>query len=93
MLERSTMFVFAFLINVFTLIVLIAKQYYRKLSLCIIFLFYWIVDTASPLLYQAIAHRMMPFHMAILLGFFPAIIITLSIKFNKSKFEQIKTPE
>jgi len=87
------MFAFAFLINVFTLIIFISKRYYNTISLWIIFIFYWILDTAAPLLYQAIAHRMMPFHMALFMGFFPALIIILSIKFNTSKFEQIKTSE
>jgi hypothetical protein len=89
-LKSQMMFVFAFFINTFSLIVLIAKQYYDRFSLWILFLVFWLIDTAAPLLYQAIAHRMMPFHMALLMGFFPALIITLSIKFNVSKFEQIK---
>ena len=88
-LKSQMIFVFAFLINTFSLIIVIAKQYYNKISPWIMFLIFWIIDTASPLLYQAITHRMMPFYMALIMGFFPALIITLSIKFNTSKFEQI----
>jgi hypothetical protein len=89
-LKGQLMFVFAFLINVFALFIIITKHYHKKIPSWTIFVLFWILDTTSLLLYQACMHHMMPVHMALIMGFFPSLIITLSIKFNSSKFEQVK---
>lgn len=88
-LKSQLMFVFAFIMNVLAVFFLIVKSYYSKYSLWVLFLIFWFIDVFSPLLYQFLINRMMPLHMAILMGLFPALIITISIKFNRTKFEQL----
>jgi hypothetical protein len=46
---------------------------------------FWIVDTAVILIYQAIFLSPMPLLLALLAGFFPALVITISMKFGYKK--------
>ena len=83
------MFVVAFVANVIT--VFFAARLYRqgRVSLLPLFLMFWALDTIVPLLYQVIVlNAPSPLHLAGLLGFFPALVITLTtcLTYGKPEF-------
>ncbi len=81
-LRTQMMFVVAFVVNI-VLIFLAAKKWVRgEIALWHVFLFFWIVDTAVILLYQLIFLSPMPLLLALLVGFFPASIIAISMHFG-----------
>lgn len=80
------LFVFAFVINVISVLIISSKRYFGKISFWKLFVIFWILDTASPLIYQSIFLRMMPIHLALILGFFPAVIIIFSYKMNYKNY-------
>ena len=45
----------------------------------------WLVDSLVPLVYQSVVMSPPPLHMALLLGFFPALIITSTIFFSHNR--------
>jgi hypothetical protein len=80
------LFVFAFVINVISILIISSKSCFGKISFWKLFVIFWILDTVSPLLYQFIFLRMMPIHLALILGFFPAVIIVFSYKMNYKNY-------
>lgn len=79
--------IFSFFMNLVALLVVTGKRYFNKLSLPKIFVLFWIIDTLSPLIYQAIFSYTMPIHLALFMGFFPAMIITVSFKMNEKNYK------
>ncbi len=80
--RTQMMFVVAFVMNT-VLIFFIARKWVRsEIALGYIFLLFWGVDTAVILLYQFIFLSPMPLLLAFLVGFFPAIIITGSMRLS-----------
>jgi hypothetical protein len=82
-IKSQLMFVFAFLVNIISIWALSRLWLKDKLDLTKLFFIFWFIDTSVPLIYQAIVSYMMPLHLALLLGFFPAVIIVLSLYFNR----------
>jgi len=78
--KTQMMFVVAFVFNVI-LILLISKRWIsHKIALWQIFLLFWLVDTIAPLAYQVIFLSPMPLLLAIFIGFFPALVITIGMR-------------
>ena len=77
---------FSFFINFVAILLITGKKYFKKLSLPKMFLLFWLIDTISPLFYQLIFSYMMPLHLALFMGFFPAIIILGSYKMNEKNY-------
>jgi len=57
----------------------------NRIALWGIFLLFWCIDAVVPWLYQTIVFGSSYIPTAILLGFFPALIITASMKINYQK--------
>lgn len=78
--KTQMMFVVAFVFNV-VLILLVSRRWMaHKIALWQVFLLFWLVDTVVPLGYQWIFLSPMPLPLAILIGFFPALVIAIGIR-------------
>jgi hypothetical protein len=74
------MFVAAFAANLVAVLVYARWWRPRRPPWWGVFLAFWALDTLVPWLYQAVfTHPSRP-HLALLLGFFPAVILTLSVR-------------
>jgi hypothetical protein len=74
------MFVVAFAANLVAVLAFARWWRPRRPPLWGVFLAFWALDTLVPWAYQAVfAHPSRP-HLALLLGFFPAVILTLSVR-------------
>lgn len=83
--KTQMMFVVAFVVNVF-LILLVSKRWIiHSIALWQIFLLFWLVDTIVPLVYQLIFMSPMPLPLAILIGFFPALVIAIGMRIGYRK--------
>lgn len=80
---------FSFFINLTIILFVTSKKYFSKISLLKLFLFFWTADTLSPLVYQLIFSYMMPLHLAVFMGFFPALIIAGSFKMNEKNYADL----
>jgi hypothetical protein len=76
------MFVVAFAVNVLCAFLLGRLWGAGRIRLWQIFALLWLVDSLVPLLYQSLLMSPPPLHMAALLGFFPALIITATLYFG-----------
>jgi hypothetical protein len=83
--KMQFMFVIAFLINTIIVFWLARRRQTNKIPLWGIFLLFWFIDVAVPWLYQTIVFGSSHIPTAILLGFFPAVIITASMKMSYRK--------
>ena len=63
-----------------------------KLNLYILFVAFWIIDTVIPIAYQYFFSRIMPIHLAMMMGFFPALIIAFSLRFNRKNMIELNLP-
>jgi len=88
-LRTQLMFIVAFIVNVISVFLLSKVWAKNKTNIYILFCFFWFVDTAILLLYQFIFSHMMPIHSALLMGVFPAIIITISFMGNNQKISKV----
>ncbi|MDH7475817.1 MAG: hypothetical protein QHJ74_17770, partial [Anaerolineae bacterium] len=80
--KTQMMFIMAFVVNMI-LILLVSKRWIaHKIALWQVFLLFWLVDTVVPLGYQLIFLSPMPLLLAILIGFFPALVIAVGIRFG-----------
>jgi hypothetical protein len=74
------MFVVAFVANLAALLAYARWWRPRRPPLSAVFLAFWALDTLVPWGYQAVfTHPSRP-HLALLLGFFPAVVLTLSVR-------------
>jgi len=90
-IKSQLMFVVAFVINVIAILLLSRLWLRNRINLYILFFIFWFIDTVVPLIYQLKFTHMMPLHLALILGFFPAVIIVLSFILNrKNMIEVIK---
>ncbi|MGE5376671.1 MAG: hypothetical protein ACM3XO_16565 [Bacteroidota bacterium] len=78
--KMQFMFVVAFLVNAITVFWLGRRWQTNRMPLWSIFLLFWCIDAAVPWLYQTIVFGSSDIPTVILLGFFPAAIITASMK-------------
>ncbi len=88
-IKSQLMFAVAFLINVISILLLSRIWLKNKINLYILFFVFWFIDTVVPLVYQLIFTHMMPLHLALLLGFFPAVIIVLSLFLNRKNMIEL----
>lgn len=52
----------------------------HKIAVWQVFLLFWLADTVVPLAYQLIFLSPMPLPLAVLIGFFPAVVIAIGIR-------------
>ena len=78
--KTQMMFVVAFFFNILLILLVSKKWIGRRIRLWQVFLFFWLVDTAVPLVYQWIFLAPMPLPFALLIGFFPALVITMGMR-------------
>ena len=74
------MFVVAFVLNVVLILLLSRFWTTHKITLWQVFLLFWVVDTVVPLGYQLIFLSPMPIPLAMLMGVFPALVITVGLR-------------
>lgn len=84
-LKTQMMFVVAFVVNVIVILLASKRWIAHKIALWQVFLFFWLVDTVVPLVYQLIFLSPMPLPLAILIGFFPALVITIGMRIGYKK--------
>jgi hypothetical protein len=88
-LKTQLMFVVAFVINAIAVFFIARQWVANKISIWLIFAIFLAIDTVVPMLYQLMVFGSpSPIHLALLLGFFPAVIITASVFFNYKKSAQ-----
>ncbi len=78
--KTQMMFVVAFIFNVILILLVSRRWMTHKIALWQVFLLFWLVDTVVPLGYQLIFLSPMPLPLAILIGFFPALVIAIGIR-------------
>ncbi len=78
--KTQMMFVVAFVFNVILILTVSRRWVACKITLWQIFLLFWFIDTIVPLVYQLIFTSPMPLLLATLIGFFPALVITISMR-------------
>ncbi len=80
--KMQFMFVIAFLVNIFVVFWVAHRWQANQIKLWMIFLIFWFIDALAPWLYQTIVFGGSSIPTAIMLGFFPALIIAASIRLN-----------
>ncbi len=80
--KMQFMFVIAFIVNLIAVFWIARKWQLNQIALWLIFAVFWLIDSLVPWLYQTIVFGSSSISMVFLLGLFPALIITLSIRFN-----------
>ena len=83
--KMQFMFIVAFIVNTVAVYWIARKWQTNQMKLWAIFLLFWFVDALVPWLYQTFVFGTSSIPTAIMLGFFPAVIITLSIRMNYGK--------
>jgi hypothetical protein len=83
--KMQFMFVVAFIVNAIAVFWIARKWQTNQMKLWAIFLLFWFVDALVPWLYQTFVFGTSSIPTALMLGFFPAVIITLSIRMNYRK--------
>jgi len=78
--KTQMMFVVAFVVNVILILSVSKRWIAHRIALWQVFLLFWLVDTVVPLVYQWIFLSPMPLPLAILIGFFPALVIAIGIR-------------
>jgi hypothetical protein len=76
------MFVIAFIVNTFAVFWIARKWQANQMTHWSVFLIFWLMDALVPWLYQTIVFGGSDIPGVFVLGFFPAIIIALSIRMN-----------
>ncbi len=80
--KMQFMFVVAFIVNVMAIFRVAHKWQAHQMTIWSIFLLFWLIDAIVPWLYQIIIFGSSFLPTVLLLGFFPAAIITISIRMN-----------
>ena len=83
--KMQFMFVVAFIVNAIAVFWIARKWQTNQMKLWAIFLLFWFVDALVPWLYQTFVFGASSIPTAAMLGFFPAVIITLSIRMSYRK--------
>jgi hypothetical protein len=79
------MFVVAFIVNAIAVFWIARRWQANQMSLWVIFLLFWFIDAFVPWLYQTFVFGSSFIPTIILLGFFPALIIAISVRLNYGK--------
>jgi len=80
--KMQFMFVIAFIVNVVVVFWLGRRQQTNQISFGMVFLLVWLVDALVPWLYQTLVFGSSFLPTVLMLGFFPAAIIAVSIHLN-----------
>jgi hypothetical protein len=80
--KMQFMFVVAFIVNVIAAFWMARKWQANQIKLGSLFLLFWFIDALVPWLYQTFVFGSSFIPTIILLGFFPALIITVSVRLN-----------
>lgn len=83
--KTQMMFVVAFVVNAVLILPVSKRWIAHRIAWWQVFLLFWLVDTVVPLVYQWIFLSPMPLPLAILIGFFPALVITIGIRIGYRK--------
>jgi hypothetical protein len=84
--KMQFMFVIAFIVNTIAVFWIARKWQANQIKIGIVFLLFWFIDALVPWLYQTIVFGESSIPGVLMLGFFPAVIIVLSIWMNYGKF-------
>lgn len=84
--KMQFMFVIAFIVNTIATFWIARKWQANQIKIGIVFLLFWFIDARVPWLYQTLVFGSSFIPTVILLGFFPAVIITLSVWMNYRSF-------
>jgi hypothetical protein len=84
-LKMQLMFVVAFIVNAIAVFWIARRWQANRMSLWAIFLLFWFIDAVVPWLYQTIVFGSSFIPTVLMLGFFPTVIITISIWMNFRK--------
>ncbi len=88
--KMQFMFVFAFTANTLIVFWIAPKWQIGQIKLWMLFLFFWLVDALVPWIYQTFVFGGSSILMVALLGFFPALIIAISIRLNYRKIATLE---
>lgn len=83
--KMQFMFVVAFIVNTIAVFWIARKWQANQAALWVVFLIFWLIDAIVPWLYQTIVFGESSIPGVLMLGFFPAAIITISIRMNYRK--------
>jgi hypothetical protein len=83
--KMQFMFVVAFVVNTISVFWLARKWRTNQLSTWTAFLLFWLIDALVSWLYQTIVFGSSYIPTVLMLGFFPAVIIAMSIRMNYRK--------
>ncbi len=83
--KMQFMFIVAFIVNTFAVFWIARRWLADQLKLWMVFLLFWLMDAFVPWLYLSIVFGSSFIPTNILLGFFPAVIIAISIRMNYGK--------
>lgn len=86
--KMQFMFVIALIVNVLTVFWIARKWQANQIQLWMLFLIFWIIDAIVPWLYQTIVFGGSYIPTAIMLGFFPAVIIAITVRLNYKRILQ-----
>jgi hypothetical protein len=84
--KMQFMFIIAFIVNAIVVFRIARSWQARRIGLGAIFLLFWLIDALVPWLYQTFVFGSSFIPTLILLGFFPAVIIAISIWMNYRQF-------
>jgi hypothetical protein len=85
-IKMQFMFVVAFFVNAITVFWIARRWQANRIAVGAVFLLFWFLDALVPWLYQTFVFGSSFIPTVIMLGFFPAVIIAISIRMNYRKF-------
>lgn len=80
--KMQFMFVVAFIVNTFAVFWVARRWLEGRIQLWLVFLLFWFIDAFVPWLYLTLVFGSSFIPTNLLLGFFPAVIIAVSIRMN-----------
>jgi hypothetical protein len=84
--KMQFMFVVAFIVNTLAVFWIARRWQANQMTIWSIFVLFWLIDAIVPWLYQTIVFGSSFIPTVLILGFFPAVIIAISIRMNYRKF-------
>jgi hypothetical protein len=87
--KTQMMFVVAFVFNALLVLAVSGRWVRREIALWQVFLLFWLIDAIVPLAYQLIFLSPMPLPLALLMAFFPALVIAIGIRFGYGRMMPI----
>lgn len=90
-LKSQLMFIIAFFVNVVSVFIFSRIWKKKNIKLVTLFFAFFFIDTTVPIIYQSIFSHAMPLKFALIIGFFPALIITLSLWLNRKTLSKLNS--